>query len=68
MAQASVVRPSVNSGFPETAAWTQANFYGKLHTHHITIYCRQNFFSFSLTLDPSYESKKSFLSDLSQTL
>ncbi len=35
------LRPSINSGFSETAAWIQAKFYGKLHTRHIS---RQFFF------------------------
>ncbi len=35
MAQASVVRPSVKSGFSETTAWTLAKFYGKPPIRHI---------------------------------
>ncbi len=42
MAQASVVHPSVNSSFSETAAWVQTKFYGKLPIHHIS----RPFFSF----------------------
>ncbi len=30
------VRPSVNLGFSETAAWIQTKFYGKLPIHHIS--------------------------------
>ena len=36
VAQASVVRPSVNSGFSETVAWIQAKFCGKLPIRHIS--------------------------------
>ncbi len=57
------VRPSVNSGFLETAAWIQTKFYGKLPIHHISrrffIFFQKfkfsnyhEFDSFSLTWDP----------------
>ncbi len=36
MAPASVVRPSVNLSFSETAAWIRVKFYGKLHIRHIS--------------------------------
>ncbi len=53
-------RPSVKSGFSETAAWIQTTFYGKLPIQHISRHFFLNFnfqiftifFPFSLTWDP----------------
>ncbi len=49
MAQASGVRPSVNSSFSETAAWIPTKFYGKLPIHHISrpFFCFFQNFTFS---------------------